>query len=407
MDQPSSALEDLDRFLATNPNIHFVRLVWLDYVSTLRGRVLVATHFRELIASNRFHEVGRCFVCLPDDSGPWYEKDPACAVGKLLVVPDLASLRPVPGYEGHASVFCYLGDEQASSANRKGPNAMGITLSPLCPRAALLTAVTAAEDLNISVLVGIEIEFMILETDNNGTATVLNYPTHQATSIRTLEARMMPILDDIVNALACVGISVQHYQSEGAQSQFEIALAPLPPMRAADAFLTVRECIRLICSRHGLVATLHPSCTPLGSGLHIHVSANGAGCKSQRDYQSFLAGMLTHLPALCALGMPTPMSFAREAPSMCGSGQWVAWGTQNRQTAVRAIEDNHWELKAIDGLSCVYLVIAGYVLCAVEGVRSSTKLTQADCLGKLSCGARVKQELFYGIQNTDRTLMFS
>lgn len=120
MDQPNQYLDDLDRFLTTNPNIQFVRLVWLDYVSTLRGRVLVATHFRELIASNRFHEVGRCFVCLPDDSGPWYEKDPTCAVGKLSVVPDLASLRPVPGYEGHASVFCYLGDEQASSANWRG-----------------------------------------------------------------------------------------------------------------------------------------------------------------------------------------------------------------------------------------------------------------------------------------------
>ncbi|KAJ8133573.1 hypothetical protein O1611_g63 [Lasiodiplodia mahajangana] len=378
MDQPSEGLKALDNFLIKTRNIRFVRLLWLDYVSTLRARVLVITHFRELIASGRFHEVGPCFVCLPDDSGPWYENDPAAAVGKLSLIPDLESLKPVPGYEHHASVFCYLGDSCASNTDR--PSVMGLTLSPLCPRSILLAAVTKAEDLGVTVLVGIEIEFTVLKTDDNGTSRALDYPAHQASSIRTLEIGMVPIFDEIIDALTYAGVSVQHYQSEGAQSQFEMALSPLPPMQAADAFLIARECIRSTFRRHGLVATLHPSCGPFGSGLHIHISADGTRCKTQSDHKSFLAGILSHLPGLCALGMTTPMSFARQKPSICGSGQWVAWGTQNRQTAVRAIEQNHWELKAIDGLSCIYLVVAGYVRCGLEGLDSLSTLREADCL---------------------------
>jgi glutamine synthetase len=403
-DTIDSIMEEAREFFAAHPEVKFIRILWMDYVATLRGRVLTASHFGDLIRSGRFHEGGRCYVTLPDDSGPWYEKDPSCAVGKLSLVPDLSTLKLVPGYDQHAAVMCYIGDDMAETTDILESGNSRIRASPLCPRTALLAVARAAAQQKIEILVGIEVEFVVFTTDSDGHAIALDIPAHQATSMRTLERHMLPILDDIVLALGRAGIQVQHYQSEGAPAQYEIALAPLSPLMAADAFVMTRECIRTLCQRHGLTASLHPWCALLGSGLHVHISADGPG-HGTGERKSFLAGIMQQLPALCALGMTTPMSYKRTAASMCGCGGWVAWGTQNRQTAVRAISDNHWELKAIDGLSNIYLAIAAYLQCGLGGVADQATLVQQDCLGEFSRPDAPHRGFHKLILPTQRTLL--
>ena len=59
--------------------------------------------------------------------------------------------------------------------------------------------------------------------------------------------------------------------------------------------------------------------------------------------------------------------------------RWVAWGTQNRETPLRKIEDSHWEFKCLDGLANPYLVMAAVLLAGTNGYRAKEELIWRDC----------------------------
>jgi hypothetical protein len=92
-----SATNLLETFLSKQDNhIQFMRLQWLDYTCTLPARVLTQQHFRKLVDEGRYHEVGRGYLCLPNDSRPLYEDGPAVVVGKQPIIPDFESLSICP-----------------------------------------------------------------------------------------------------------------------------------------------------------------------------------------------------------------------------------------------------------------------------------------------------------------------
>lgn len=61
-------------------------------------------------------------------------------------------------------------------------------------------------------------------------------------------------------------------------------------------------------------------------------------------------------------------------------GRWVAWGSQNRETALRKIEDSHFEIKVLDGLANIYLAMAAIIAAGTNGVKDNEKLVSGDCL---------------------------
>lgn len=368
----------LSDFLAKNQAVKFIRLQWLDYASTLRARVLTAKHFQHLVEIGRFHEVGRGYLSLPDDSALLYDGDASMAVGKNALIPDFGSLRICPWAKGHASVMCFYG-EGFSKKNEHGD--LLPVISDLCPRNALRKAVRDAKKIDLQFKVGMEIEFVVLAREPDGAIAPLPRRVHQASSIRTLEATMLPILDEIALILEDVGIPIQHYQSEGGQNQFELTTTPLPPMQAADAIVFTREVVRAVCAKRSLVATIHPSCTTLSSGAHTHISLDTA-LKGVED--NFLAGLLDHLNALCAFGMPVPPSYKRVGPSMCATGRYVAWGTQNRETPVRKMGPGWWELRFVDGMAHIYLFLASVIVSGCTGVSQKSQLTLQDCNGEVA-----------------------
>ena len=117
------------------------------------------------------------------------------------------------------------------------------------------------------------------------------------------------------------GVQVQHCQSEGGQSQFEISLSPSPLMQAADAIISAREIIRTVLAQN-LIATLHPCRTTAYSGTHIHLPIAGHSGKSIEE--SLLAGLPEHMGALCALGIPLPISYKRVSASTCSTSRFIA-----------------------------------------------------------------------------------
>ena len=122
--------------------------------------------------------------------------------------------------------------------------------------------------------------------------------------------------------------------------------AHAPALRAADEQLLVRETIRGVAARHGLVASLAPKPWPdnAGNGAHIHFSLwdgernrfydGSAPDGLSADARSFIAGVLAHLPGLCGLTAPSFNSYHRIVPQYW-AGAFTCWGYDNREAPVR------------------------------------------------------------------------
>jgi glutamine synthetase len=196
-------------------------------------------------------------------------------------------------------------------------------------------------------------------------------------------------LDDLAGALDAQGIVLEQYYSELGHGQHEISTAPAPALRAADEQILVRETIRGVAARHGLIASLAPKPWPqnAGNGAHIHFSLwNGAGARNRfhdasapdqlsADARSFIAGVLEHLPGLCGLTAPSFNSYHRIVPQFW-AGAYVCWGHDNREAPIR-VPSVFWgmeeastnaELKAADASSNPYLALGGVIAAGLDGL---------------------------------------
>ena len=184
--------------------------------------------------------------------------------------------------------------------------------------------------------------------------------------------------DALVAALDAQGIPLEQYYAELGHGQQEISTAHAPALQAADEQLLVRETIRGVASRHGLVASLAPKPWPdnAGNGGHIHFSlwegernrfydgSRRTGCRTPA--RAFMAGVLAHLPGLCGLTAPSFNSYHRIVPQYW-AGAFVCWGYDNREAPVRVAStfrgaeeaSTNAELKACDASCNPYLALGG------------------------------------------------
>ncbi len=199
-------------------------------------------------------------------------------------------------------------------------------------------------------------------------------------------------LRDLLIALDRQGVSVDQIHPEYGSAQYEISVAAEDPVAAADTFVLVRETIRALTMRYGLHASFSPKVVAdgVGNGGHVHVSlwrggvntfSAGAGPYGINDEaEAFTAGVLARLPALLAIGAPSPASYLRLIPSHW-AGPFQVWGLENREAALRLITGSpgnadaaNLEIKAFDLAANPYLAIAGLIHTGLAGLASSAKL---------------------------------
>jgi glutamine synthetase len=196
-------------------------------------------------------------------------------------------------------------------------------------------------------------------------------------------------VDDLAEALDAQGIGLEQYYSELGHGQHEISTPHAPALRGADEQLLVRETIRGIATRHGLVASLAPKPWPenAGNGCHIHFSLWDKDAQWYRfhdasapdllsaEARSFIAGVLAHLPGLCGLTAPSFNSYHRIVPQYW-AGAFVCWGHDNREAPVRVpsvfrgMEEasTNAELKAADASANPYLAVGGLIAAGLDGL---------------------------------------
>ena len=374
-------VQQLTRFRATNPDIQFVVIQWLDYLGTLRSRWMPVNAFDKLVKSGNHIGISKGNLgTLQND-----KVTPVCdPVGQILVEPDLASMRimQTKGMIGPAasSVMARFVDEDARPLD-------------LCPRSQLQHFVGAlSKDYNLNLLIGFEIEVTFCRRGAlgpNGYFAPLDANHAWGTLSDEQVATAFPLMAAISLELKGMGIEIEQLHSESGAGQYEFVLPPLPPVEAVDTLVQARQCIQQIAAAQGLRATLHPQPFPgIGTAAHAHVSLNSQvieGEELREREMAFWASVLEHLPALCAFAMPQAQSYARVMDDGWTGGTWVAWGTQNREVPLRRVETRgrgkgaRWEVRCLDGLANMYLALGAIVGAGLQGIQKGTQMTAKDC----------------------------
>ena len=258
-----------------------------------------------------------------------------------------------------------------------------------CPRWLLQSQCDALKsEFNISMLMGFELEIIFMRPIMNENKSDFAefeplHTVHSWTNMTWQDLEMLPIVEVIVDNLAEIDIHLAQFHTENASGQWEFALPPTEPVKSVDMLNRAKEVVRNVAKKHGLKATCYPRpySSTCGSACHAHFSINGPGDTVEKHEAPFLAGVLEHLPALLAFTLPVEESYERVHAGIWSGGEYVCWGTQNKEVPLRKCGPGHFEFKPIDGMGNSYLSMAALLAAGLHGLRQGLKLEQKDCLG--------------------------
>ena len=366
----SSDLDRLTFFLREHPSVKFLRLQYLDYTATPRLRIIP---IRRILAM--LQDEGSLNVGITKASLGLLQNDAIIpgesATGEYRLHGDLSSLKSGPS-EAYATIQGDFREDDGSPA-------------VLCPRSVLRRALLESKLHGLEFQMGFEIEvvFLARTSEKNGKSrytTIADSAGHAWSSARALhDGNILKMVEEIDETLCKAGIYLDQWHPESSSGQYEFVLSPLPPLEAVDTLIHAREIICTVAARYSIRATLHPKPFPMmaGTAAHAHISISSPNAINV--YESFYAGILAHLRAICAFTYSNAASYDRVKDGCWAGGTWVAWGNQNRETPLRKIEGSHWELKCLDGLANVYLAMAAVISAGVEGVVAGDALEFKDC----------------------------
>ncbi|KAH7183459.1 uncharacterized protein B0J16DRAFT_164363 [Fusarium flagelliforme] len=336
----SSAKPD---FWSKNPSIRIVILQWVDICGVLRTRLVPVKTFRKIVESGGYLNCAPLDTCVTT-TAEFIPKLMPHFVDSGKIWPDVSSLKVARGGSNSAVCFGHV-EFQNTDARQNLKN--------------LVERVKKWEGLEF--LVGMELEFCFLEPGTLDAAEVGSAGV--AHTSKTLRSRVWPVLNEVLTGLADVGIEVEQAVKEYGHSAYEIALSPLPPVEAVDAYFYAVELIKNFAHAKKLVATFYPTPyeaeTGQKSGQHIHISASPTTEDKIWDPDTAMGGLLSHIPALTAIGLAQIDSYERVGVGKMCTGGIVGWGDNNRDMPVRRVTKNHWEVRINDATSNPYAMVAG------------------------------------------------
>ena len=263
-----------------------------------------------------------------------------------------------------------------------------------CSRGILQRAMASAAELGYTFNVGVETEFFLLRRDEAGTlvplsgADSLDKPCYDTRSL----LRNFDLVDEIVTAMDEAGFGVYSFDHEDGNGQFETDFGYADAVTTADRISYFRLMVTELAHRHGAIATFMPKPMPsqTGSAGHLNMSLADAAGKnlfatdsdprglglSELGYH-FIAGVLRHAPAICAVVAPTVNSYKRLLRRSSNSGfTWApilaSYGGNNRTNMLRIpLAGGRVECRAADSSNNTYLAAALMLAAGLEGITSA------------------------------------
>ena len=289
---------------------------------------------------------------------------------------DIETAQPLPWLPGVARI---VGDGHVAGQAFEG-----------CPRQVLRRAVGRLADRGWTLQTGIEPEFFLLKRGTAGEwlpfddADRLDKPSYDLASL----TRQSGFLHALRGALEGARLTVLQTDHEDAHGQFELNFLHDEALRSADHLMLFKLAARHLAEACGAVFSTMPKpfADQPGSGMHMHVSLwNGqtnlfAGTSNDMMdpaalsplARHFIAGVLHHSAALCALAAPTVNSYKRlvVGPSLSGTSwapAYIAHGPNNRTALVRTLA-GRFEWRLPDASANPYLATAGLIAAGLDGI---------------------------------------
>jgi glutamine synthetase len=245
-----------------------------------------------------------------------------------------------------------------------------------CPRQVLRRAVARLAERGLTLQLGIEPEFFLLKRGEAGPwlpaddRDRLDKPSYDLKSL----ARQAPLLHELSAALHACGLDVQQIDHEDAHGQYELNFRHADALTSCDRLMLCKLAAHTLAERRGLVFSMMPKpfANQPGSGMHFHASLWRGSEPAEGVARHFIAGVLAHAGALCALAAPTVNSYKRLTVGESISGTtwapaYVAQGPNNRTALVRTLP-GRFEWRLPDASANPYLAAAGLIAAGIDGI---------------------------------------
>jgi glutamine synthetase len=298
---------------------------------------------------------------------------PFGTAGDLMIVPDPSAEVHVDFRDGSAAEHFFLGDIRELEG----------TPWACCVREFLRRSSAALEAAaGLHLLAAFEQEFVYTGVED--------LPGH-AYSLSAFR-RQGVFGEMLMAAIRAADAKPDSFLAEYGPRQYEMTVAPDKALAAADQAVSSREMARGAAFRldNRAIFSPMPVADGAGNGVHIHFSLhNAAGAPVTYDAErplglselaaQFAAGVLHHLPALCAITAPSPVSYLRLTPN-----RWAPTSAdiqvQDRGAALRvcpvfAVHDQqeraarfNLEFRVCDAAASPYMALGALIFAGADGV---------------------------------------
>jgi len=231
--------------------------------------------------------------------------------------------------------------------------------------------------------------------DFDGTACDLRKGYHLDTPFD----KYADIRQEMVNLIEAIDCPIRYHHHEvGLASQQEIETELIEFQTVTNKMLFIKDIIREVALRNGLVATMmaKPLYNEAGNGMHFHIQLrkdgkniffkedNYAGLSDDALY--FIGGILKHGRSLTAFTNASTNSYKRLLPGFEAPTK-LFFGLANRSAAIRipkyatTTETKRIEFRTGDASCNPYLATSALIMAGLDGIRNKMMPTKENNYG--------------------------
>ncbi|MFV3307633.1 glutamine synthetase [Pseudomonas sp. NY15181] len=326
------------------------------------------------------------------------EDNPWGSHGDLRLLPDPASrVRLESGPDQQAAPLDYLHGDLVLTDGSPWP---------VCPRTLLRDEIARYRQLDLQVTAAFEHEF-----------NLLGLPDEHAAAFSLQAQRQTGNFGGwLMSALEQIGAEPEMFLPEYGRNQYEVTCRPTQGVAAADRAVNVREVTREIARQFGWRSSFTPLLAPgaVTNGVHLHLSLQrldgtpvfydeASATNLSKLAEHWAAGVLRHLPALCALTAPTAVSYLRLKPHHW-SAAYACLGLRNREAALRICpvveiggkpkaRQFNLEFRPMDATASPHLAMAAVLIAGRLGIEQELPLSAVTDVDPHSLGAADRERL--------------
>jgi glutamine synthetase len=331
-----------ERYLAMNPEVSGIHLVWTDLCGVQRGKILRREELAAAWQDGRFFPISALALDVTGQDVPetglvWNEGD-----RDLLLWPVAESLKPMPwSSEPAAQYIAYVCDRDATPHYAD-------------PRNLLARMAARLGELGFTAVGAVELEFFLVDREGAlaGRPQAPSSPIsgfqarhYQAYSLQDLDD-FAPFFADLYANAAALDLPARTLISEYAPGQMEIVLHHRSDiLQAADESIMLKRLVKAVAEKHGFFATFmaKPYAQWTGCGMHVHVSlqdASGANVfaaarpQENRLLLHALGGLTATMADATLLFAPNANSYRRFRRNSYAPVS-ISWGIDNRTVSLR------------------------------------------------------------------------